>query len=241
MLMPTNHIKLMDNKLKSIAKLRYADDITKAHQTLYKFYVDQPNSISDNNGKFQWYNYNKFIELPFHAYKVATSADQSVAATLNIDSFETSPYLTNLSWIYTKIKATKGVHYILNDLYLLEAGQRSKSKHLVLLQSFLEKHIRPINYDADQFYPLLKSFVQKATVDDPELENDAVCRQWMEDFEAIPISYLEHVANNEVEDDDSNAKTPYGYDAIVNLGGNGFFVASISTAREEICVWDVSR
>lgn len=27
----------------------------------------------------------------------------------------------------------------------------------------------------------------------------------------------------------------------MNLGGNGNFVASLSVAREEICVWDVAR
>lgn len=236
MLLHTNTIKLMDNKIKEIAKTRYASEIRKAHEILYVFYVAQPNSIVDRNGKYQWLNINKLIELPYHAYTLISRNDSELNAELQLTSYERSPYLCDLTWIYAKIKATKSVHYVLNDLRLLTSEQIAKWKHLILLQTFLETNIRAISYDADQFYPLLKNFMSKALSSDNELPNDTICSKWIETFNNIPISYLDNLINLE-----ENGRNDAGYDSIVNLGGNGYFVASISMAREEICVWDVSK
>lgn len=239
LLLHTNHIKLMDNKLIATAKERYADDIRKAHETLYNYYINQPNVFSDEKGKYQYYNVNKLVELPFQAHALITSKGSAGVGPDIISSYETSPYLTDLTWIYIKIKATRSVQYILNDLNFLSPEQIGRHKHLTLLKSFLENNIRPINYDADQFYPLFKTFVFKSLSADEGLKNDVVFCNWIEHFENIPISYLENLANENQTQHGQDATT--GYDAIVNLGGNGYFVASISTSREEICVWDVSK
>lgn len=240
LLLHSNHIKLMDNKLIAIARSRYADDIQKAHETLYNYYVNQPNVFSDPKGKYQYYNVKKLVEIPFQAHTLIASKGSVGVAPDNISSYETSPYLTDLTWIYMKIKATNSVQYILNDLNLLLPEQIARHKHLTLLKSFLETNIRPINYDADQFYPLFKTFAYKSSETDEELKLDPVWCKWIEHFDYIPISYLENLVSDDPADDDSQGALT-GYDSIVNLGGNGFFVASISTTREEICVWDVSK
>lgn len=238
-LLQNHHIKLMDNKLKSIATVRYADDIKNAHNILHTFYLNQPNTFTDTSGKHQWFNYNKFIELPYHAFiidQLLVTAPQQIHQSI---------YLSDLNWIQTKLKTTKCVQYILNDIYLISNSVPSMnlSKHLDILKKFLVIHTRPINYDADQFYPLFKHFIQLNVKIDSELLENFICRKWFSDFESIPISYLDiiNTVENDENDDATTIDTSIGYDVISNLGGNGYFVASLNTTREEICVWDVPR
>lgn len=248
MLLLTNHVKLMDNKLIEFAKDRYASDIANAHEILYNHFVQQPNVIGD--GRHQCLNIDKYIELPYHTHILIqkrndNGGDPVTMAPLNVTAYETSSYLTELTWIYSKIKSTKSVHYLLNDLYLVSAERLASHKHLVLLKAFLETNIRPINYDADQFYPLFKTFIVSSAAADADTANDAICQQWLADLEHIPISYLENLTETTIGDrpegdEATAATTDIGYDYLVNLGGKGYFVASINTSREEICVWDVS-
>lgn len=252
--MLTNHVKIMDNTLKGFAKDRYAVDIHNAHVILYNHFVQQPDTIGDLDGRHQYMNIDKYIELPYHTYILCRSRNESNGDStntppLNISSFESSSYLTELTWIFSKIKATKSVHYLLNDLHLLPAEQLAKCEHLVILKLFLENNIRPINYDVDQFYPLFKSFLMSAATSDENVANNSVCQQWLADLQHIPISYLENLSNDacaseEVEKGEGataiTTSPSTGYDYLVNLGGKGYFVASINTECEEICVWDVS-
>lgn len=226
-LLQINRVRFMDNKLKKIACTRYADDIQIAHSILYQFYKSQSNEYIDGKGKYQWFNQQKFNELPYHAFIVDAS------------SYPQSLYLTDLNWIQTKLKATKCVQCILNDIYLIELSSRTKFKHLDIMQHFLETYIQPINYDADQFYPLFKHYLITCAMSDNTIETDDICKKWIQDFESVSISYLD-ILNNAIDviaDEDSNG----GYDLISNLGGNGYFVASLNTQREEIRVWDVPR
>lgn len=248
--MLSNHVKLMDKQLREFAKARYANDIQKAHETFYDHFTQQPNAIGDSKGRHQCLNIDKYIELPYHTHILADirkecGGDPSTTPPLNISAYETSSYLTELTWVYSKIKATKSVHYLLNDLHLLSADQLAKCKHSTMLKSFLENNIRPINYDADQFYPLFKKFVVSSMAGDATVANDSVCQQWLADLEHIPISHLENAVGDVdtavQEDEGATAVTGnVGYDYLANLGGNGYFVASINTEREEICVWNVS-
>lgn len=197
------------------------------------------------------YNKVKYTELPYHAFKI----DQQL--------YPTTLYLTDLSWIYNKLNATGCVH-ILNDIYIVEQLPRTSStiapstmKHILLLWKFLELHIRPLNYDARQFYSLIPAYVRDSCELDDSLATDAVISKWLEHFKAIPIPYLETLLTTDdtlekkrkesganeatVTVDATPAKTLIGYDVITNLGGDGYFVASLSVDREEICVWDVPR
>lgn len=47
MLLHTNHVRLTDKKIKTIATKRYESDIEKAHKTLYEFYKSQDQQFHD--------------------------------------------------------------------------------------------------------------------------------------------------------------------------------------------------
>lgn len=225
-LLQINRVRFMDNKLKHIANTRYATDIKKAHNILYQFYKSQPNEYVDTKRKYQWFNQQKFNELPYHAFIVdATTYSQSL-------------YLTDLQWIQTKLKATKCVQCILNDIYLIDVASRGQLKHLDILQRFLETYIQPINYDADQFYPLFKHHLLTDAKTDSTIEADPICKKWIQDFDSISTSYLDILNKPEPT---TTEETTGGYDLITNLGGDGYFVASLNTQREEIRVWNVPK
>lgn len=233
MLRQNNHIKLMDSKLSSVAGKRYASNVKIAHRLLYDFYSGQPDTFtpSDDSVKYRSINHNKFIELPYHAYILEQTPS----------NFTESIYLSDLNWIQTKLKTTKCVQFILNDIYLVDASARSAAKHLGALIEFLEINKQPINYDAKQFYPLLKHYIRKKSTDGSELERNPIVKHWIAAFNSIPISYLDIVDNNNVEESVATDSRAIGYDFITNLGGGEHFVASLNTQREEICVWDVPR
>lgn len=224
-LLQINRVRFMDNRLKNVAITRYADDIKRAHNILYQFYKSQPNEHVDSKQKYQWFNQQKFNELPYHAFIVDPS------------TYPHSLYLTDLDWIQTKLKATKCVQCILNDIYLIDGASRAKFKHLDILQRFLEIFIQPINYDADQFYPLFKHHLTSKFDSESAVENDAICKKWIQDFDSISTPYLDIL--NAVTKTNECDDTTGGYDLIANLGGDGHFVASLSTKREEIGVWNV--
>lgn len=229
-LLQINRVRFMDKKLKRIACTRYANDIQNAHNILHQFYKSKPNEYTDAKGNSQWYNQQKFNELPYHAFIVDAS------------TYPQSLYLTDLTWIQTKLKATKCVQCILNDIYLIEPTSRTKLKHLDILQCFLETFIQPINYDADQFYALFKHYLSSCATNDTTIGNDTVCKKWIQDFDSISVSYLD-ILNNAVSASEENEGDggSGGYDLIANLGGDGYFVASLNTQREEIRVWNVPR
>ncbi len=116
------------------------------------------------------------------------------------------------------------------------AHSKSK-KHLQLLETFLTTNIRALNYDGRQFYSLFPAYLDKQLAADSDLRNEKIVIQWLDQLKSIPIPYLEEKISVE---DDIDQKV-VGYDAIMNLGGKGYFVASLSTEREEICVWDASK
>lgn len=225
-LLQINRVRFMDNKLKNVACTRYGNEIENAHNILHQFYKSQPNEYVDAKEKYQCFNQRKFNELPYHAFIV------------DAPSYPQSLYLTDLNWIQTKLKATKCVQCILNDIYLIELSSRTKHKHLDILQHFLETFIQPVNYDADQFYSLFKHYLSTCAISDSTIEADPIYKKWIHDFDSISISFLEILNNaaNATGHDSTN-----GYDLICNLGGSGYFVASLNTQREEIRVWNVPR
>lgn len=213
------HIQLADEFVHRIASDRYYDDIENAHEILHAFYTSQPDELTDgtDSSEHRYLNERKFIELPYHAFIV----DQK--------SFPQSTYLTDLRWIQHKLTATKFMQTILNDIYLLDANTRNQYEHIRVLRTFIERYLQAINYDASQFYPLLKHYLNAS-----EHTSD-VCKQWLNECNAITMTYLE-IQKSPVNVNDA---TPYGYDLIANLGGA--FVASLNTKREEISVWNIAK
>lgn len=126
----------------------------------------------------------------------------------------------------------------------MHADERANVAHISLLEKFLVRHLRPLNYDARQFYSLMPAFVKQEVDANANLVNDSnVVKGWLEHFSnAIPIPYLVTLSGNEESDESTvGDQEKIGYDVLTNLNGKGYFVASLSTAREEICVWDVAK
>ncbi|XP_055372101.1 uncharacterized protein LOC129606063 [Condylostylus longicornis] len=257
MLLHSNLIIMMDKKIRMAASQRYSNKVNEAHKLLFDFYTKQNLIFSDKKGKYKCYNEQKLLKLPYHAFMIELSNNQqqSIAATTN--SFTNSIYLTDLQWIHDKLVAT-GCVQILSDIFLAES-QLNKSglkldsqAHLIILKQFIETHVPELNYDGDQFYTLFNSYIQNSSKTNPIILKSNIINKWKEYLIGIKSTYLERLnqltpSNEEqngpnIDDktiDDNDKKTRF--DNIMNLNGKGYFVASISTSREEICVWDVSK
>lgn len=215
-------VRLMDKYVHQIATARYEAAIENAHRVLHEFYAHEPDEFSDADGQHRCLNEPKFNELPYHA------------VVLDQPTFSESTYLTDLRWIQHKIQATKFMQTILNDIALVERTKRNQCDHIRILTTFIETYLQAINYDAGQFYPLLKHYLNAAD-GGIDAQHD-ICKKWLDDCNSLGLPYLD--IREGLLNTNADAK-PCGYDLIANLGG--YFVASMSTKREEICVWNVSR
>ncbi|KAL9706862.1 hypothetical protein quinque_010380 [Culex quinquefasciatus] len=233
------NIIVVDGTLRQIAARRYEQNIAEAHKILHEYFEKQPNSFADKNGKDKCFNMRKFVELPYHKYKLETA------------DFANSFYLTNLKWLHEKLIATGCVH-LLNDVCLVNvadgnSNRSNPSAHLVLLKALLERHFRALNYDGQQFFSVLHACIEASSIPDNE-----ILKQWRQFIETSSVSYLQKLELSEAETTEAEPKPEAekmdaekpavtGYDLLMNLNIDGYFVISLSTEREEICVWDVAK
>uniref|UniRef100_A0A6B2E7D3 Putative angio-associated migratory cell protein n=1 Tax=Phlebotomus kandelakii TaxID=1109342 RepID=A0A6B2E7D3_9DIPT len=217
----SNNVSIMDRLIHKIAKERYSAEVQAAHITLHDYYSSRESTFVSSSGKTQCLNMRKYMNLPYHAYHK------------NQSSFATSSYLTDLTWIYNKIKCTGCIH-MLSDIALCSDA---KAEHLRVLDRFIRDHFSALNYDVQQFYSLLKAHLR--TVPD----GDATVGSWRKALSENDVICLEYVKEIDLKSESSkNASDALmKCDAIINLSGQGYFVASIRTEKEEICIWDVAR
>lgn len=115
--------------------------------------------------------------------------------------------------------------------------------HLKFLKTFIEKYFKALNYDSKQFYSLLNEFMFADGSDAAYADNDVV-KKWKSSMTSVDDIYLEKL---NINCDDGAKKTDVddgeqlNYDLVTNLPGKGCFVISLSTNREEICVWNAAR
>lgn len=184
------------------------------------------------------YNIRKYVELPFLSYKIDKL------------QFESSVFLTDLQWLHNKINAT-GCVQLLNDIYLISPPTEADSKlpdHLKFLKRFLEIHFKSLNYDAQQLYSLLETYIKHEQAKNNQLASNPIVLGWLKTIEDNKILRIEKIEIGEkemnVNDDDTediSDKNDHGYDIIMNSNLDGNFVISLSTDREEICVWNVTK
>lgn len=189
------------------------------------------------------FNIRKFVELPYLKYKLEASGQ----------SFAMSSFLTDLSWLHEKLTATGCVH-LLNDICLANlvdnSGGTPAFGHLVLLKKFIEENFKALNYDGQQLFSLLYVCIEaEKRVNGSSLAGNEVLKKWLDFIDSSPVTYLQKVEYSEPSVAEDGAETKdadkmqatMGYDLIMNLNIDGFFVISLSTEREEICVWDVAK
>lgn len=220
LLMHTSSTYIMDKSIISVAKQRYASEISAAHKTTRSYYEAQPSEFSDAAKKYVEQNFRKFSLLPRQAFSVDSASE-----------FVQSPFLTDLAWISQKIRIC-GAGSLLSDLQLIEEKTRKEEAHLNVLVRMCEKNYVGLNYDGHQFHSLLKSNLNKCASG-----GNSVTESWQGSLKEWQSLCLEEIPATEPEQEGEESVK---YDKIVALKtDNGYFVVSISTARAELIVWDV--
>lgn len=185
------------------------------------------------------------MELPYHSYKI------------DKHQFEESSFMTNLTWIHDKINAT-GCVQLLNDIYMIcppnhQSTSTSKlSEHLMFLKQFLQIHFKPLNYDAQQLYSLLSTTIKYQSKIHTNIADTTIIQSWENTIKEEKILRIEKIdTGQETEDveendeqnemDELNNINTNGHDFLINTNRDDNFVISLSTEREEICVWNVIK
>lgn len=183
------------------------------------------------------YNTRKFDELPFQHYHLLKE---------DPEAFAMKPYFTKLDWIHDKLAATDCGHF-LEDIALVHIDPLPE--HLELLKEVFETHSYALDYDHRQFYGVLRTTLEKKLRDEVDLESSIV-EGWMKEVWEPPVptfyptneDFWKVIETREKRDmsmvEGFDTKS---YDLIVRFDTRGKFIATVSTEREEICVWDVVR
>ncbi|XP_073962886.1 NACHT and WD repeat domain-containing protein 2 [Choristoneura fumiferana] len=194
--------------------------------------ISQENKFSE-----ECYNTRKLDELPFQHYHLSRD---------DPESFATRPYFTDLSWVHDKLAATDCGHF-LEDIALVHVDPLPE--HIEILKEVFENHSYALDYDHRQFYGLLRTTMEKRQREGIEIKSKIV-HSWVEEIWEPPIptfhptneDFWKVVESREKRDvsmvEGFDTKT---YDLIVRFDTRGKFVATVSTEREEICVWDVEQ
>ncbi|XP_039765067.1 NACHT and WD repeat domain-containing protein 2 isoform X2 [Pararge aegeria] len=237
-----------DAALAVTATDRYAAHVHAARQILVDYFegawfvendpkmtgrlISQENKFSD-----EWYNTRKFDELPFQHYHLLKE---------DPEAFANKPYFTQLNWIHDKLAATD-CGLFLEDIALVHIDPLPE--HLDILKEVFETHSYALDYDHRQFFGLLRTTMEKRHRDGIDIDSDIV-QEWMKSIFEPPVptfypaneEFWKVIENREkrdlsmVEGFDSKS-----YNLIVRFDTRGKFVATVSTEREEICVWDVMK
>ncbi|KAL4703751.1 hypothetical protein ACJJTC_017539, partial [Scirpophaga incertulas] len=164
------------------------------------------------------YNTRKLDELPFQYYHLCKD---------DPETFAFKPFFTQLDWVHDKLAATDCCHF-LEDLALVHVDPLPE--HIELLK---EVSKRTQKRQREGFYAI-SEVVQDWTqiVYDPPVST----------FYPVNEDFYKIAENKDKREQSSvegfDTKT---YDLIVRFDTRGKFVATVSTEREEICVWDVNE
>lgn len=116
------------------------------------------------------------------------------------------------------------------------------AEHLDFLTKFLQIHFKSLSYDAQQLHSLLLSFIKTEAAKRNEIASNSIIQQWqreiVEDGKLLRVERVHADEGNETDEDvDGNNKN--GHDFLINTSRDERFIISLSTDREEICVWNV--
>ncbi|KAJ2941345.1 hypothetical protein O0L34_g3545 [Tuta absoluta] len=238
-----------DAALAGAARDRYlTDSETKVRQTLCDYYegrwynendpkmagrlVSQENRFAEN-----CYNTRKLDELPWQHYHIYKD---------HPEKFANRPYFTQLEWIYDKLAATD-CGYFLEDLALVHLDPLPE--HIEILKVIFESHSYALDYDHRQFYGILRMTMEKRKREGIEIQTQVV-QNWMRDVWDPPVptfypanqDFWKVAETKEVRDMSlTEGFDQKAFDTIVRFEARGKYVATVSTEREEVCVWDVTQ
>ncbi|XP_026728455.1 NACHT and WD repeat domain-containing protein 2 [Trichoplusia ni] len=194
--------------------------------------VSQENKFSE-----EYYNTRKLDELPFQHYHIYKEQPET---------FASQPYFTQLECVHDKLAATDCCHF-LEDIALVHIDPLPE--HIEVLKDVFETHSYALDYDHRQFYGRLRMTMEKRQRNGMQIKSKIV-QEWMKAVREppVPTFYPENEDFWKIMDtkDKRDFSLSEGfdtktYDLIVRFDSRGKFVATVSTEREEICVWDVTK
>lgn len=164
--------------------------------------------------------------------------------------------MTNLQWLHKKINSTGCVQLLL-DIYLISPPKSKRasepqspvtsklSEHLDFLLKFLQIHFKSLNYDAQQIYSLLSTHIKRESLKRSEVAADEIIQRWRREIDEQKVLRIEKIDTGDGDQDEDFDETSdnnkNGYDLLINTNRDENFVISLSTEREEICVWNVLK
>ncbi|XP_077284296.1 NACHT domain- and WD repeat-containing protein 1 isoform X2 [Arctopsyche grandis] len=208
-----------------------------------KWYEEKdPNLIGrlipqDNKITAECFNARKLEELPYQRYHLCKP---------NLELFAFEKFFIDDTWIFDKISAL-GCGQLLEDIGLLELADDDAPEHVRFLKEFLEINSFALNYDAKQFYTLMYLFLEEKS-NNGGVQSE-ICQKWYNNAKHPPIPSLvpmnlakpSTMGKNKKDIIISELFDTKTYDLVVRLEKCEGYVASLSTEREEICVWDLAK
>lgn len=251
MLLSLKNIRIADRSFGRAILARYAQKQWLVHEAL-RDYFDRQDSEFKGNAGTKTYNYQKYLKLPYHHF---CAVIEDKPAPHKIDILFNCFYFTDLQWIANKVHAT-GPEHLMHDILHAEwlAGISKESSgyvHINFLKHFLIRYLHELSYDGQQFYTLMKYYLKSRFKESSLLKDDEKIRSWWEYTNELEFAFLE-ILNNDLDAKDNDnandkqstedvATITKGYDVLTNLPQPGCYVASMSTERAEICIWDVKN
>ncbi|XP_073824687.1 uncharacterized protein [Musca autumnalis] len=235
MLFTVRNIRIADKSLRNAIMRKYKHKHAHVHQIIREFYDRQENFFTNPNDIIPIYNAEKYLKLPYHHF---CNVMEDHTGLNKVEILFHCFYFTELQWMADKVHAT-GAAQLMSDVLICEQLANITVQpytHIRILKDFLCHYMYELNYDGHQFFTLIKFYMKSRIRDDSSLKDDQIIRSWLETTNELDIPFLD-IINKSVGDELECGKT--SYDALVNLPHQGFFIASISTDREEICVWDI--
>uniref|UniRef100_A0A336LDJ0 CSON003834 protein n=1 Tax=Culicoides sonorensis TaxID=179676 RepID=A0A336LDJ0_CULSO len=173
-----------------------------------------------NSVTIPW-NVRKFHELPYQSYFI------------DCDHYHKSLYLTDLSWISSKLICL-GVCSFIEDAMI--CNKNKDALHVEILCQIVSKNFTSLNYDGEQFYSHVRQFIESNQDFEslsvlPEVKQKWIAFIRIERLWLKPKNML--TMNDKVE--------TYSYDIALSLNCKGNYIALLSKAGQEICVWDIER
>lgn len=221
---------------------RYKDHNKWANNMLYDYYTGKwwsqksPNLVarlvSQETILGKCYNRRKLDELPFQSWQIDKT------------KYKLSQYLTDLQWMYDKICGSS-CFQLLEDIQLSEQCDGKDEPLLKSLKDYLEIYARALNYDGRQFYSHLNRYLEDKLLRD---ELDSELSKVLELTRNPPVNSLIVINSQDDYDnlnkDNTNDNTSVKnktFDLVQRLKDTDDYIVSVSTEKEEICVWDIHR
>lgn len=156
--------------------------------------------------------------------------------------------MTSLQWLHDKIDSTSCVQ-ILHDIHMINPPRQSSemspnvqpklAEHLEFLIKFIQIHFKSLNYDAQQLYSLLSTFIKTESAKRSEIASNSIIQKWKMEIEDGSLLRIERLHADNAEEELEGEGNKNGHDFLINTNQDERFVISLSTDREEICVWNI--